>query len=380
MQSLPSYIAVLALLLSTACSRQPHAVAETAVPEAVGAAEEILSDTAARALPDSVTLALTGDIMMGTLFPEVKLPPDSGRHIFDGVRDLLTSADMTAGNLEGVLADSGRSRKDVTKENAYAFLMPTFLGRELVRAGYDFVGIANNHIYDFYTDGIRATQENLKALGVGYAGARDPNGKLPTAATYVAERNGVRYGFCAFSHERYNCRLQDFALVKRTVKTLRDSCDYVIVCFHGGAEGTEARHLPQDTEYFCGDDRGDLRAFAHHCIDNGADVVYGHGPHVLRAMELYKGRLIAYSLGNFCTVTGISLSGIKGYAPVLRLTLNADGTLRSGKIHSFVQQHLRGPRKDPTNAAAKEIRTLSAEDCPDSPLRIAPDGTLSVTE
>lgn len=365
-------------LLCPGCGQQPQVLTQSDTQTAQEASLDAIVPTSESVRPDTVTLALTGDIMMGTLFPTPKLPADSGRHIFDAVRDLLTTADVAAGNLEGVLADSGRSRKDPEKEHAYAFLMPTYLGQQLVRAGYDFAGIANNHIYDFYEEGISATERNLKALGMGFAGACYPRGKQQAATTCIVERNGVRFGFCAFSHERYTCRMQDDAAVKRTLKDLRGKCDILVVCFHGGAEGKENRHLPHGTEYFQGDDRGDLRAFAHLCIDNGADVVYGHGPHVVRAMELYKGRFIAYSLGNFCTVAGISLSGISGYAPLVRLTLNGKGELLSGKIHSFIQQPYRGPQRDPSNAVAKEIRTLTSEDCPDSGLLIAPDGQIAV--
>ena len=81
---------------------------------------------------------------------------------------------------------------------------------------------------------------------------------------------------------------------------------------HGGAEGTNATHVPQGVEKFLGENRGDLRKFSRAVIDAGADLVIGHGPHVLRGMEIYKGRLIAYSLGNFSTWETFSLRGPLG--------------------------------------------------------------------
>ena len=148
--------------------------------------------------------------------------------------------------------------------------------------------------------------------------------------------------------------------------------------YHGGAEGTKYRHLPDGPETFLGENRGDLRRFAHFCIDNGADVIYGHGPHVVRAMELYKGHFIAYSLGNFCTPYGINIAGVSGYAPVLQLTINsADGTFVKGKINSFIQQRGRGPRLDKQNIVAKEIQSLTKADFTDQKITISDDGTIT---
>ena len=91
--------------------------------------------------------------------------------------------------------------------------------------------------------------------------------------------------------------------------------DIVIVSFHGGAEGNGAEMLPFAREIFAGEDRGNVVEFAHAMVDAGADLVLGHGPHVVRPMELYRDRLIAYSLGNFATYYGISVEGIRGIAP-----------------------------------------------------------------
>lgn len=374
---------ILALVLVAAVSSCSGRKAEPVPAAPVAAPAESADSTVAGSTREErpareLTLALTGDIMMGTLFPSPTLAPDSGRHIFDAVRELLASADITAGNLEGVLADTGTSRKNPDSEHAFAFLMPTYLGRELKRAGYDFVGIANNHIYDFYADGILRTQRALTDIGIGFAGARVPGGKVAPVETYLCERDGVRYGFCAFSHEKYTLRMQDEANVRRILQALRPQCDILIVCFHGGAEGKEERHLPEGTEYFQGDDRGNLRHFAHLCVDNGADVVYGHGPHVVRAMECYKGRLIAYSLGNFCTVAGISLTGISGYAPLLRIRVNERGEFLGGHIHSFLQQRLRGPLRDHAHHAAREIRELTRQDIAAPGLDISADGEITL--
>ena len=239
--------------------------------------------------------------------------------------------------------------------------MPTKSVTLLVDAGYDFLGIANNHINDFYPEGIASTIKTLKDNGIGVAGTS-------ACETSIKEINGVKYGFCAFGHESYTLRTQDHATVKRVMKKLRQECDIVIVCFHGGSEGVSERHLPYGTEYFHGSDRGNLREFAHLCIDNGADIVYGHGPHVCRAMEVYKGHLIAYSLGNFATPRGMKLAGATSYAPLLLARLDGNGELVDGLIQPYIQYRDKGPRLDKSGAVLKEIETLTREDIKDNKL------------
>jgi len=314
-----------------------------------------------------VTIAMTGDIMTGSILPTPNMPPNDGRDTFIDCAKLLQSADVACGNLEGVLGDSGKPRK-APGPLSFSFMMPTKSVQLLVDAGYDFLGIANNHIKDFYPVAIQSTIKTLRDNGIGVAGTRD-------CETCIREINGVKYGFCAFGHESYTLRTQDKATVTRIVKKLRSECDIVIVCFHGGSEGVSERHLPYGTEYFHGADRGNLREFAHLCIDSGADIVYGHGPHVCRAMELYKGHLIAYSLGNFATPRGMKLDGPTSYAPLLIVKLQG-GKFAEGQIHPFIQYRDKGPRVDKSGAVIKEIQSLSNEDIKDNELVIADDGKL----
>jgi len=106
----------------------------------------------------------------------------------------------------------------------------------------------------------------------------------------------------------------DMEQAAQTIEALAGRSDVVIVSMHAGAEGEEALRLPFAHEYYHGEDRGDSVAFAHRLIDAGADLIIGHGPHVPRALELYRDRLIAYSLGNFCTYYGIRITGLNGLA------------------------------------------------------------------
>lgn len=322
-------------------------------------------------LPESLSLAFVGDIMPGTTYPTSRLPENDGKILFDDVRKILSSADIAAGNMEGALADTGSTHKK-TGKYCYAFRIPTRYGKLLADAGLDFMSMANNHAYDFGTPGVRSTEATLRSNGIAFAGI-----KGRTEVT-VVERGGVRYGFCAFGQDSYTPQHQNLDKVKENIRLARKQADIVIVSFHGGAEGTKYKHLPDGPEMFLGENRGNLRQFAHFCIDNGADVVYGHGPHVVRAMELYNGHFIAYSLGNFCTPYGINIAGISGYAPVLELKINTkDGSFVSGRINSFIQKYGRGPRRDTANAVAQEIRSLTAADIPGTQLQISADGAIT---
>ena len=188
--------------------------------------------------------------------------------------------------------------------------------------------MANNHANDFGAEGIASTEKQLNLQGIKYAGIK---GHVESA---VVVRNGIKFGLCAFGHNQYTLKHRDLQTVKRILDDLKKKSDVIIVSFHGGAEGRSKNHLP-----FLGEDRGSLREFAHFCIDNGADIVYGHGPHVVRATEVYKGRFIAYSLGNFCTPYGMSLAGISAYSPVVVISIDKQGRFLSGKIHSSLQRH-----------------------------------------
>ena len=334
----------------------------------VGKSDTTAQDSVRHRISHPVTIAMNGDMMLGSIKPTRRMPPNDGKDLFRDCDSILKSADVACGNLEGVLADNGTTRKR-PGPLSFSFMMPTRFVNLMVDAGYDFMGIANNHIFDFYDAGIQSTIKTLKDAGIGVAGTKD-------CETSVKEINGVKYGFCAFGHEDYSLKTQDTVTVARIVKQLRKDCDIVIVCFHGGAEGTSKRHVPYGTEYFHGMDRGDVRKFAHLCIDSGADIVYGHGPHVPRGMELYNDHLIAYSLGNFATM-GMSTAGQTGHAPLLVARLGPDGKFLDGKIHSFLQGSLTGPRRDPTNAVPKDMRELTLSDFKDNKLNLADDGTIT---
>jgi len=322
---------------------------------------------------DTITIAMVGDMMLGTNYPSRQLPANDGKNLFDHVGDILRSATITVGNCEGAIGEKGKCTKG-TGKYSYAFRMPSSYARLFKDAGFDFLSLANNHSNDFGTEGIKETMRLLDSLHIKYAGVKGLCRKA------FLKQKGITYGFCAFGHNGYTYTHQNVETVKEILHELRDSCDILVVSFHGGAEGKDKTHLPQGTEIFLGEDRGNLRSFAHMCIDEGADIVFGHGPHVCRAMEVYKGHLVAYSLGNFCTPAGISVSGISGYSPVLVARINRKGQLIDGRIHSFIQAFGKGPQPDLDNKVAQFIRSLTKSDFKNPHIKIEDDGSFVPVE
>lgn len=330
----------------------------------------------AAASTPALTLAFGGDVMMGTNFPETPegayLPRNNGSELFKAVAPVLLNADFAAANLEGTFLDNGGKLKECKDSTlCYAFRTPTGYVSNLKAAGLGFMAIANNHINDFGDEGRRSTKLTLGNAGIGYAGLKD------SPHYYITSRRGRSIGFTAFSPHANTLNIHDLHEMKRIINHLDSICDVVVVSFHGGGEGTKYQHVPKEPEECFGEKRGDVYRFARAAVDAGADIVYGHGPHVTRAMELYRNRLIMYSLGNFCTPYRVNLTGLNGHAPVVTVDINADGKFIRGKIHPFVQRRGTGPVPDMKGTVIRHIKRLTAEDFPDTPLLILPDGTLT---
>ena len=319
--------------------------------------------------PVELTVSVCGDIMMGTTYPTVRLPENDGANLFDAPREVLKGADLTLGNLEGTLCDGGKSTKGDGK-NSYSFRTPVSYAKNLKEAGFDYLSMANNHSNDFGETGLNSTERALDGQGIGYSGVEGRR------EWYVLERKGIRIGICAFGHNSYTIKHTSLPRVKEILDTLGKISDVVVVSFHGGAEGADKEHLPRGSEIFLGEDRGDLRNLAHFCVDNGADLVYGHGPHVCRGMEVYKSRFIVYSLGNFCTPYGMSLTGVKAYAPVITVRIRDNGAFVEGKIHPFIQQSGKGPLADSSGEVIRRLKYLSESDLPESSAKIDLEGNI----
>jgi poly-gamma-glutamate capsule biosynthesis protein CapA/YwtB (metallophosphatase superfamily) len=324
---------------------------------------------------DSKTVSIigVGDMMLGTNYPSKSyLPPNGGSDLLAGVRKMLSEADVTFGNLEGTLFDGEGDPKTCNDSSkCYVFRTPASYVRHFVDAGFDVVSIANNHSGDFGAAGRKGTKAVLRNAGIAFAGLED------TDETTVFERNGIKFGFCAFAPNSGTCDIRKLEKAKTLVASLKDKCDIIIVSFHGGAEGASNQHVPLKTEMFLGEDRGDVNKFAHAVIDAGADIVFGHGPHVTRAVEVYKDRFIAYSLGNFCTYGRFSLSGPAGFAPIIKVTTDESGKFQQAEITAVYQEKSHGPKLDAQKRAIAKIKELTKADFPNAGLDISEDGVIT---
>jgi len=319
-----------------------------------------------------ITFAAVGDMMLGSDFPQNHLPDDDGVSFLADVTPVLKSADITFGNLEGVLVDGGEPAKKCSNPNAcYLFRSPSRYVEHYRKAGFDVISLANNHARDFGEEGRLASMETLRNAGIHHSGLE---GDFATM-----EFDGLKIAVLAYAVTRNSNLLLDYDLARATIAGFAGTHDIVVVSFHGGAEGRDVTHLPFAEEEYFGEPRGDVVKFSRMAVDAGADLVIGHGPHVVRAMENYQDRLIAYSLGNFATYYGISVEGIKGIAPILEVTLDGDGVFVEGRIHSTEQLRPAGPSMDPDQKALHLLRKLSIEDFSTPGIYFGEDGKIQPT-
>jgi len=360
---------LLILILVSACRHAPTKT--TLIPHATKQPEQAKRDDV-----DTIRITAVGDIMLGTSYPTRNtLPPDSGVNSFKQALQHLRDADVTFGNLEGTLLDTGApvSYKLKFKHPPYLFRMPVNYSGIFKDAGFTVLSLGNNHSNDFDKAGRLSTVKTLDSLGINFAG-------LKSHPTDTFTKNGVRFGFCAFSPNGQTVSLLDIKAAKKIIEGLKSRSDIVIVSFHGGGEGPDFEHVPLKGEIFKGENRGNLRAFTHAAIDGGADIILGHGPHVSRGMELYKNKLIAYSLGNFCTYRSVSVSGVCGLAPLLKLNLNKKGEFLNGRIVSYRQTHGTGLVTDTLHRAAKRIKSLTESDFMQPGLNISATGEITTAQ
>jgi hypothetical protein len=321
---------------------------------------------------DTISFIGVGDIMMGSNYPKPDgLPPNNGKDLMKEVESILSSAHVTMGNLEGVLLNEGGTPKSCRDPKVcYVFRSPEIFAENLKSAGFDLMSLANNHAGDFGDIGRKSSMKSLESVGILYAGQ--------VSQPYsILEIEGIKVGFTAFAPNSNCLSINDLPEAKRIVSKLDSLADIVIVSFHGGAEGPQYQHVPRQSEIFHGENRGNVYAFAHNLIDAGADIIFGHGPHVTRAIELYKNRFVAYSLGNFCTFGGINVSGVNGLAPIIKVNTDSNGNFINGHITSTYQTHHSPVKIDSEKRVLKLIKELSAKDFPESGLTIQEDGWVT---
>ncbi len=302
--------------------------------------------------PKVIEIGWVGDMTPGSKYG---LPPNSGRALFSGVRKHLQAPDLMIANLEGTYSSGGPSKCDGASSNlCFAFQAPPTYARALPWAGIDLVSVANNHSYDYFARGLSQTTASLRGAGVKYAG-------LPGKITY-ADVEGVRVGVVAFSPYSWNPNVNDIPGAVKLVKRAAARADVVVVLMHVGAEGADKIHTPKGAEVAFGEQRGNPRAFSHAVVDAGADLVLGSGPHVIRGIERYKNRLIAYSLGNFGGWGNFGLGGNLSLSGLLTVRIDEEGRVQGGRWLSLLLVSPGVPKVDSSHTAARLVRRLSAED------------------
>jgi hypothetical protein len=323
---------------------------------------------------EPITIAAVGDIMLGsTSIDETFLPPNDGRDMLKEFTPILSAADIAFGNLEGPMLEGGKNEKcPPESKRCFAFRVPPRYGKYLKEAGFDVLSLANNHAADFGDEGRISTRKVLDELGIKHAGS--DRAQFSTAYLDV---KGKKVAFIGFAHNNIVPNVNDLSFARQLVTEADRKADLVVVSFHGGSEGEKAQNVPRATEMLGTEKRGNLPLFARAVIDAGADLVLGHGPHVLRGMEIYKDRLVVYSMGNFATYGMFNLKGPQGLNAVFEIEIAADGKFLGGKIHAGRQEGRGIPVLDKTGAAISKVRALSQSDFAATAPRIDSDGTIS---
>ncbi|MEA4927740.1 MAG: CapA family protein [Candidatus Limiplasma sp.] len=272
--------ALLALVCLTCCLPLAWAAEESPLPPAATATAETGPEGGA------VMLSLLGDCSIGDSYRARGVPGSLTSTIaakgldwpFSTVAALLQADDITAANLEVCLTDS---KKPVDK--AHPLIAPPANAAVLTRGGVDVVNTVNNHCFDYGTDGYADTLATLDAQGIGHFGTAIRGGATVSARTVIVEAQGLRFGFAGFSYPQEST----LTAIGEQIRALRaDGCDVVIVSLHWGRE-TYATPGVGQTRY------------AARVIDLGADVVWGHHPHVLQPIQFYRGKPVLFSTGNF---------------------------------------------------------------------------------
>ena len=314
-----------------------------------------------RPAPATISITDVGDMNFGM---NGRYPPGGATELFADVAGDLHS-DLTVGNLETALGDSGTTKCGPKPDaECFAFQAPASEAMDVARAGFAAVNVANNHTDDAGAIGMQETDQALTAAHLSWTGR-------PGQITYLV-RNGIKVALLGFAPYDYDSNLLDIPAAAAAVRQARAHAQLVIVFIHAGAEGAGAQHVRPGMETYLGEERGDPIAFAHAVVNAGADLVLGSGPHVLRAMQWYHGKLIAYSLGNFAGYYTLGLGGVTSDSAILHVTLRSDGSFAGGSVTPIRLAGAGIPAPDPSRTGIELINSLSRTDLGASGVRIGP--------
>ena len=320
------------------------------------------SDRSTAAASNRITVAFAGDIaLLGS-------PPSS---LFAHVRGQLRRADVAIGNLEGTLSAGGGSKCKAGSTGCYAFQAPPRSAALLRGAGFDDLNVANNHAFDYGASGQQQTLRALAHYRLRWSGR-------PHQIT-VLRTHGVRVAILGFAPVSVGAKPARHSTRRRpSCGRPRREPMSSWRSFMPGAEGTDHQHVPHGTEYYLGENRGDERRFSHALIYAGADLVLASGPHVLRGLQLFHDKLIAYSLGNFATCSqALSMDGVLSQSGILVVTLDADGGLVSGRL--LPVQIVGGePRRVHGGSIVRRVNALSHSDFGGSAVLVAGNDELQL--
>jgi len=311
-----------------------------------------------------IEIADVGDMTFGTAGVT---PPGGAQALLARVARSLRS-DFTVGNLETTLGSGGSAKCAPGAANCFSFQAPPSTAFALKRAGFAAVNLANNHADDYGADGQAQTGAALRAARLPYTGR-------PGRTTYVTT-SGVKFALLGFAPYDYDDDLLAIEAAAARVRAAATKADLVVVFIHAGAEGAEHQHVRPGMETYLGEPRGDAIRFAHAVVAAGADLVLGSGPHVLRAMEWYHGRLIAYSLGNFTGYHTLGIAGPTSVSGILRVTLGSDGSFVGGTLVPVRLVGTGTPMLDRERMAIATLNALARADFPKSGVRLSPSGRL----
>lgn len=367
-------------LLATNASNAPAANdvtvlnTEAALTPDPAASEVVVLDDqpATPATQETIVIKAVGDIIPGTNFPGDRLPAQDGQWLFDNVKSQFDGADILFGNFESTLTDHPYAAKDTSLGQTFAFRTPPAYATLLQQLGFDVLSVANNHSFDFGDQGFNDTVDHIQKAGMQAVGRK---GEI-----IYQKVKGATIAFIGFSYFPDHNSILDLDAARALVDEANRNANIVVISVHAGAEGTDAVHTRNETEFFFGENRGNLVEFSRAMIDQGADLILGHGPHVPRALELYKSRLIAYSLGNFMGYRTLSTEGILSYSLILQVQLDAQGGFVDGKIIPVRLDAQGVPYIDDSFQSVGLIRNLIESDFPVTPLLINNDGQVVKNE
>ena len=262
------------------------------------------SSNATVSSPVSLTLSVVGDCTLGT---DETFDYDTSLNAYyenygadyflQNVKDIFSTDDLTIANFEGTLTDS-----DEREDKTFAFKAPASYASILTGGSVEAVNTANNHSHDYGEQSFNDTLAALDDAGIVHFGYDE---------TAVMDVKGIKVGLVGI-YELYDHLEREQQLKDNIAKVKADGAQLIVVIFHWG---NETETVPDSNQTTLG----------RIAIDEGADLVCGHHPHVLQGIETYKGRNIVYSLGNFCFGGNSSPSDMDTMIYQQTFTIDADG-------------------------------------------------------